>query len=304
MTARGTKAIADTTPVNSVGGLSVALGEFYKEGLPHLIGAALMKEKIRHIPKAGSEEYLNWQFGYKPLASDIAKVLASIIDVHSIVGQYLRDSGRNVRRARRYPEEVTTSSVTIPRCQLAFVGMSTGSNGSERYFQGISSERTGVQFTKTVKQYSFSGAYTYHVPGMDNLLDMISHYASLSEKVTGLGISPETLWNLQPWTWLADWAFNFGNIIHNLSAFSQDSLVLRYGYMMCTTSVERTITHPGAILANGTPTGPVAITFRTVRKERVKSTPYGFGLNPSSFTTRQWSILGALGMTRSPNSLK
>lgn len=304
MVARGTKAIASTTPINSVGGLAVALGEFYRDGLPHLVSAELLKHKLKQIHKGAADEYLNWEFGYLPLAGDITKALAAVTGASAIVLQYLRDSGRNVRRVRSYPSEITTSSKPIGQCQIGLIGPSQGSNGSERFFLNNSSSKTGTQVDTTKKTYWFSGAYTYHVPGGQDLWSKLNKYSSLVEKVTGDGITPESLWGLQPWSWLSDWIWDLGSVIHNVDAFSTDCLVLRYGYMMCTTEVTRVITHPGAIFANGSPTGPVHVIYRTIRKDRVKSTPYGFGLDPNGFSARKWSILGALGMSKASTSLR
>jgi hypothetical protein len=44
-------------------------------------------------------------------------------------------------------------------------------------------------------------------------------------------------------------------------------------------------------------------TFGTIQKIRRKATPYGFGLNPNTFSTRQWAIIAALGLTFGGNKL-
>jgi hypothetical protein len=54
----------------------------------------------------------------------------------------------------------------------------------------------------------------------------------------------------------------------------------------------------------GTVDRPAFTRVMVEQKRRIKSTPFGFGLSPGSFTARQWSILAALGMTRGPRSLR
>lgn len=299
----GAAFIQNTTPVNSVAGLSVALAEFYREGLPRLAGAHTLRNTLRGRPKGVGEEYLNWEFGYKPLANDLAVGLAAVVGASAIINQYLRDSGRTVRRRRVLRTDISTTS-TNKAMQLRLGALATGSNGSDRYFVGASSSGTGSVYSVTEVKYSFSAAYTYHIPDHNDFLGKIDYYARLVDKTLGIGVSPDTLWNLAPWTWLGDWSFSLGNIISNLSNFSSDSLVMRYAYLMRETKVTKTISHPGRPLVSGGRLDPVSVSMTTVKKERVKATPYGFGLNPSSFSSRQWAILGALGLTKAPTTLR
>ena len=88
----------------------------------------------------------------------------------------------------------------------------------------------------------------------------------------------------------------------NLTAFSNDSLVMRWGYIMCKYTCRDTYLLEGVRL-KGMPSGPVSQTFVTQVKKRNRATPYGFGLDPATFTTRQWAILGALGISRGTRML-
>jgi hypothetical protein len=44
-------------------------------------------------------------------------------------------------------------------------------------------------------------------------------------------------------------------------------------------------------------------TYMVDQKERVRATPYGFGLDLGSLNPRQWAILASLGLTRAPQRL-
>jgi len=99
-----------------------------------------------------------------------------------------------------------------------------------------------------------------------------------------------------------DYFATFGILATNVSRFSSDGLVMKYGYLMRHSTSIRTYTQNGVVFANANP-GPFAITLKTERKERVRATPFGFGLNPNSFTGRQWAILAALALTKAPRSL-
>jgi hypothetical protein len=76
-----------------------------------------------------------------------------------------------------------------------------------------------------------------------------------------------------------------------------DSLVMRWGYIMCHYTCRDTYLAEGVSL-KGNASGPLTQTFITDVKKRVKATPYGFGLDTGSFSERQWAILGALGISR------
>jgi len=107
-----------------------------------------------------------------------------------------------------------------------------------------------------------------------------------------------------PWSWLLDWVANIGDVLRNFTMFGPDGLVMHYGYMMSTQKRWTEVTIDQAVLANGEPIAPCWQRFGTELKLRRKASPYGFGIDPAiAFSTRQWAILAALGMTRSPRSL-
>jgi len=116
----------------------------------------------------------------------------------------------------------------------------------------------------------------------------------------GIDLTPETLWNLAPWSWLADWFGNVGDVMTNMSLFSRDKLVMPYGYIMAETSV--TTTNLLYDLQWYDPVGPKSVrdVAGFVRKQRSPASPFGFGLSDMILDSRQTSILAALGITRVP----
>jgi hypothetical protein len=152
------------------------------------------------------------------------------------------------------------------------------------------------------QKYSFSGAYSYLLQEDDSFFHRMERYVQLANKLIGVRITPDVLWELTPWSWLADWEANIGVNITNATALGHDNLALRWGYLMRTTHYTHylsTSTFP----SYGGFERPIHSTWRITKKERIRSTPFGFSLNPDGFTNQQWAILGALGMTRSPRSL-
>jgi hypothetical protein len=66
----GPAAIKRCAPTSPHVSLSTALAELKREGLPSLPGINLLKDKVAHFRELGGE-YLNLEFGWKPIASDV-----------------------------------------------------------------------------------------------------------------------------------------------------------------------------------------------------------------------------------------
>lgn len=289
----GTKFISQTIPTNPVVDGSVAMAELFREGIPSMIGSAFLKGRMEFFRSLGSE-YLNVEFGWKPLVSDLKSAAQAVIESEKILRNLERNSGRDLRRERLLPPE---------RCinQLETTTVKNPSGLAPAW-----ASRPGhSMWDTTTRQQWFSGCYTYQYE--PSKMTEISRIATQARLLYGLELSPEVVWNLAPWSWLVDWFANVGPVLSNLSAFQQDGLVLKYGYVMETTS--RSFRRQ-TLLGKKSPVcielnHPLVVgdMFQATTKERVKATPFGFGLNTAAFTNRQWAILGALGLTRAPRSL-
>jgi hypothetical protein len=286
--AMGATAISHVIPTNPLSGALVTLGELRSEGIPSLIGANTWKARTLRARNAG-EEYLNYQFGWLPLVSEMSDFAHTVLQSDEIARKYEAESGKLLHRRFTYPVQISDAEVTEEETYPS-PGMITG------YWDA----RGKTTRTRT-KRYEtwFSGAFTYHLPPVgSNARDL-----AIANKLYGVRPSPEVVWNLTPWTWAVDWFSNAGDVIHNISAFSQDGLVMPYGYLMHKTVHEDFYEHSGSVSKTG---GEIRVWQRltTIVKQRQKATPYGFGLDIGSFSNRQWSILGALGLTRGSTGMK
>lgn len=308
-TQMGTSFINQTIPTKPQAQTLITLGEAIKDGIPRLPGIMTLRDKTDVARKAGSE-YLNVVFGWMPLVADLRRILRSVILSNELIAQFERDSGRNVRR-RRTIEPVTTledfgvlGNKTLhnnpfnENVAANSIFRQKGSNPAHSYDSGpLQKMRT------TTVEYSFSAAYTYYLETGGDILADIKAYSQKANYLLGTKLTPSVLWELAPWSWLVDWYANIGTLLSNNAAFSSDSLVMRYGYVMRHVTVTDTYLLTGIEFWSSNP-GPIGVVVSRKRKERVRGTPYGFGLNPNQFTGRQWAILAALGLTRSPGSLR
>lgn len=304
----GTRAVRATVPTTQQAVLSQFLLEL-RERLPHLYGTTLLRSGVgaREI----GDEYLNSKFGIDPLVSDVKKIGHSILNFNKLIKDFQKKSGTNVhRRLTLY----NISSIPYPSIR----GIPSGSsiymsrpNNSELLPQLCGySGLCDVDYTQTLR-CDFSGAYTYYLDQGHSYLGKIEYWAELADYLLGLKINSSTIWELTPWSWLADWFSNTGTFLSNVDALNQDALVMRYGYVMHTCTTITSITSFGIQPKDPSYWGPgyylpSAFTCQVTvsEKRRTRATPYGFGVDLGSLSPQRWAILGALGLTKAPQTLR
>jgi hypothetical protein len=123
-------------------------------------------------------------------------------------------------------------------------------------------------------------------------------------RIMGGIITPRELYNIMPWSWLADYFTGLGDFINATSGGVADNLVIDYGYIMRTeswiSSVETTQSFQGSL----TGSNPKRVTASYKHSKTVKgrgiASPFGWGIKQESLSAHQVSILGALGLSRLP----
>jgi hypothetical protein len=282
----GTYAISKVLPTNPNAQLAVAFGELKRDGLPHLVGAGLLKSRLKEFRSYG-EEYLNVEFGWKPFLADIFKFADSVKRSREILEGYRKSANKRVNVHYAFPtEEIvypTTTSQEVPNPVL-----------SGYYYQGSPWGEQTSSTRRTIRVW-FKGAFTFYLPVGDSVLDKFKRWESEANKLFGIRPTPEALWNLAPWSWATDWVSNLGAVVHNASAFLFDGLVMNYGYIMREERAVETIIHEGVRISSGH-TGTLTMKRHSLSQQREEATPYGFGLQLSELTTRQKSIIAALGI--------
>jgi len=293
----GTTAIARCAPTNSVADLSTALIELKREGIPKLLGSLFWKSRsgrLRDVAKQSGNEYLNVEFGWKPLLADITDLAKGVLHLDKLISQYVRDAGKVVRRRYEFPPIISNDTVVVKSNVSPY--LVHGVDIISVYDMPSINKGTVYRHRETTIRRWFSGAFTYHLPS--DLGSWMGSDVVLARKLLGGNITPEVIWNLAPWSWAADWFGNFGDMLHVTSSLADDGLVMKYGYIMEHSIVRDTYTFVG-------PTGfktqfvhPTPVILVSETKIRRRATPYGFGLNWSGFTNHQKSILAALGLSR------
>lgn len=312
LAAWGATGFARTIPTRPESEIATMLGEFSIEGIPRdpremaqrwRDTAARFKRSFessgnrsgwmqraregrRYANDVGGA-HLAVAFTWFPFLSEVVNMTNVYLDRAKIIAQFERDSGRLVRRRRVLDDRRWSGASTKETNRYPWP------SGASYLWSAGGELTTHLQYHRKVW---FSGAYTYYVrfPGAGLLH---SEGAQLRNRLFGDRITPSMLWNIAPWSWLIDYGTNIGDVMTNMSQFSRDNLVARHAYVMCHTTVTRTVQLRNAQPRNGSPIDCTLVT-RTETKQRARGNPYAFALTPTPLTARQTAILAALGLTR------
>lgn len=287
----GTAAIARTVPNNPVAGLLRSLGEL-REGIPHVPLKAL-----RHGFKGAKQinagdEFLNVVFGWLPSVKDAIDVTNAVKNSKEILEEFIQQAGKNIFRRYVFPEVTTTTLLGWNTQATTLPVGPTQLYGTNGYLGRAFAVR------QQTKRIWFEGVYTYYADMGKTQFERMKYSWDLADKVLGVELTPDTVYQLTGWTWLAEWAWNMGDVMKNLSAFSKDGLVMRRGYVMMHDIIRDTYVLDGIVDVTNGSHPPVYQTFGTESKVRMKATPYGFGFDWNGITPMQSAILAALGISR------
>lgn len=284
--AKGTTAVSRCQPLKSKAQLGTLVGELAREGLPRLVGTTLLKTQSRFFRDLG-DEYLNIEFGWKPFISDLRASIEALGKASKIMTQLSRDSGKPVRRRYTFPIEETVTILPEETDYGSPVSLGTFYTAAGKCHKRVVINR----------RVWFSGEFMYHLPHGDDFLSKVGEWQVKAHRLLGARLDPELLWNLAPWTWLADWFGNIGDVVSNASAYLFDGLVMKYGYVMEHYTEVSHFDTVGIRFSDGATASPQA-SFLRETKRRLGATPFGFGLDEATLSEWQLSILVALGITR------
>jgi len=287
MAGLGTTAIARSAPNNPSFNFPQAIGELRQGGLaPKFREWRAFTKAMRHKRKAVGGQYLQYQFGWAPFVNDLRTFAKTVNKSHEIWNSYKKGSGSSTRVGYHFPSERDYRSVSGQFVPLP----------AEYGILGGFLEGTRIEYVE--RKTWFKGAFRYFVPDPSgNISDKFNYYHSEASKLLGVRLTPDTVWNLNPWTWAADWFANTGDLMTNVSNLGTDGLYLQYGYVMDSeeiTTVTNGRNQPGVY------EGLELVTTRTrvhKRARRVAANPYGFYATLPDFTTRQLAIMAALGLS-------
>lgn len=272
---KGTTMIARSLPNDSQADLAVGMAELVREGVPSILGLQTLKERSRLAHNAGSE-YLNLEFGWKPLVSEVQSLAKAVRNSEQTWAAYRKGGGQKTR-VGYHLDDVSTTRISNGPWIVSPVHANATISGTE---------------VQTKRDHTwFAGAFKYHVPEPVDLPSKFSYWSSQANKILGVRLTPDVLWNLAPWSWCIDWFTNTGDVIKNISLLGKDAMVMQYGYAMAEQHVKTS--RSGNVVGKS-----VGYEHLAKRCRRISASPYGFGVTYDSLSSRQVAILAALGISR------
>lgn len=283
----GRKAIAAVNPTNSSFDGATFIGEL-RQGFPRALGLSSTGRGRALTAKNAGSEYLNVEFGWRPLLRDIDSFMHTANNSARIWEQYKRNCGKLVKRSYAEPESQTITVTNQGSSGLLRPTLLTG------MYQSGGTYKYTITSIHTRKRW-FEGAFKYWLPETSFGQNM-----SRWNKLWGVRPDPATLWNLAPWSWALDWVGDAGTLFENLSAFATDSLVMPWAYVMeeSSTTWRHEVWYEGFFKSIH---GPQYMRqeLKTTTKRRVVASPYGFQLSWDTMSPRQLAIASSVGLTRS-----
>lgn len=291
---KGATAVALCSPTNPVANAATFLAEALSEGrIASLPGVQTWKNRTRSILSRAAGEFLNIEFGWLPLKSEVHNFGQAVKNATTVIKQYKRDEGKLVRRRYYYPVDIHDSQTTVSAEGYPNVG-AYGSVGSYGKF---SKGRTTLHIHEETRIW-FAGAFRYYIPDQNDSWSLFVEHGNLADKLFGISLTPEVLWELAPWSWAVDYFSNSQQVLQNLQNMELYGLIMQYGYLM-TETVKTETYRWQSFNEKGTISLPVpdrVIEYRS--KARAHANPYGFGILDRDLSPTQVAILAAAGITR------
>lgn len=284
-------------PGNPTADLAVFLGEiqdvprtlfgtatFFKNAWKALEGVYSGRKKF--FARQMANQWLNTQFGWFPFVNDLRRFYLTYRDLDKRIAQIKANNGHwQKRRSSIVDEEDSVVVQTSDTVTGHWPGLVTGI-----YVNPAATGNHKASYKLTTKVW-FEGAFRYWIPNIDTPIWRARAIAELF----GVFPNPALVWELTPFSWLVDWVSNVGDIVHNMDTGYADNLAAKYAYIMKSVSLNGDF-ESSCILKDATLHNNWE--FPILWKTRAGASKFGFGLTESNFSIRQWSILSALGLSR------
>lgn len=254
------------------------------------------KKSDLFMPKTLAGDYLEYNFGWVPFLSDLSKLYKTYKNYDGILRRLRRQNNQWVRKGGIVLETGEVTNRESIEGNAPYVWPSPPSALLVYPHAGKPSKwgHTTLE-TQQSQEIWFEGSFKYHIPGFNNVGAAKFSKVRNFMQVYGLRISPSVIYNLTPWSWLADYFGNLGDVIDNVTARTMDRLVSRYAYLMSRTRRKR-LNSSQVYFFDGT--ADMLWSQSIDAKCRISASPFGFNLKAENLSAYQWSILGALGLSR------
>lgn len=253
--------------------------------VPYMLQQRFHAQNLSEI----GDYYLALKFGWEALFKDVVSFVVTHRKAQQTLKQLLRDEGKPVRRKIQLSDssnETYSASGGGNYLFPSFVSYFYADGGSYRN-NSVTRHRQWA-----------SAQFRYWLPSGPRDVEWTN---AILRKIFGFKATPAVVYRAIPWTWLAEWFTNLGDMIDNLETSLVDRLAADYFYVMDNVEnlVESTCNSTyfqkdTLELVKASATGRIALGCKT----RLPGDPFGWGTPENSLNGVQLSIMGALGLSR------
>ena len=260
-----------------------------------------------YLPAKGSElggAYLNAQFGIMPTASDLHNMSEAVLKADKLTKQFVQDSAYLIRKSSKrivLDETVTARGSTIG--SLASYSDAGVNFRADFGYPGSTYQGPGYTARTNFKREVRASATFEHFVGDPNKYTArMDSYTERAQKMLGVNLDESTIYALTPWTWMLDWFVDIGSLVDYQQTIADYSLVMRRGSAVLEETSYSDVVFDSRYNygSGGYYIGsPMQITAIKRYQQRYPGSPYD--MSPTwNLNGFQWSIVGALGLTRAP----
>lgn len=251
-----------------------------------------LRNLSRDSATAAADDYLAYIFGVRPTIGSLDRLGESLSKSRRLAETVSRDGSKRIRRRRALPQKKRIESSV--ENNVWFLHKSTGNNF------GILGTRQS--FKESTQDTWYSASYRMPVSDVDDWLEKCSDLFHTYDRLTGLGVDVEVIWDLIPFSFMVDWFANTGDFLKNRQVVSDYNIVCEYGYVMCHTRTTETVMGSGSFLqypGGVNPSSKVSLSWESLTevKQRQRCDSFGFQTDFAKLNSFQWGALTALGLS-------
>jgi len=247
---------------------------------PGRLGKSLVPEKGQPGIDSAAEAFLNLEFGWKPLLSDVKKLLDFGAQIDKRVKELnnLKRKG-GLRRTTRFGKKSDNYEFVTDYDGFATV------QSVHRLIQ------VPIHIRTTERVWSFINWF----PEIELPENSASMRKLARRAVYAIEADASTAWELFPFSWLADWCTNIGDLL----VASRNIIPASHGFIQVMRSFNTVLQTPGWDDGNGLTMSPIFIQHES--KTRRIASP-SFEAHFPFLDARKVSILGSIGLLKSKSS--
>jgi len=194
--------------------------EAYMEARGHLI-----KQKRKGLGRnTVPAEYLNAQFGWLPIYSDVMRILNLPEKIAKRVNRLMEREGKD--STYRFGFSLGTESIATPP---SFT------------FDLLTGESLVSVATHGTRRIDLRAVINANVKLPDVQYPKLRR--ELMRQAWGLYPTPEDVYNLTPWTWLVDWFGGLGDYVEIYNIMNTDPSVINYGFLTGISTIQVDTVH-------------------------------------------------------------